>query len=387
MRTRKRQFAVAQEATPGTVETFASTDVLVRIRDGDTIEPDYERFETEEVQGYSSHRPGLIGRRVLNFGVSYFLRGSTAAATAAAVSPMLEAAMLLESAVKSIAVGTITGGPYQNGETVTGAPSTATGRVFRNTSTTPLRYVPLTGTMASGDTITGAVSGASSTASAGPVDAGFLFEPTDSSFGGSETKHHVSAKLLQDGFHWTARGCLADLTMNFRNGHPCIVNQRFTGAYSSHGDQALYSISAYPEETVAPPRFLNVGLKLGAYSPTDVIEFTFEVPTNPEAREDANNSSGDGVLYADYQKDIPRIRFEPAMVLAATKDFFDDLADGTTFAMEWVLTGTTGNTWTFYADEAQLISVGAGDRRNLAVAPIEIGLFGSMNNEFVIWQH
>lgn len=387
MRTRRRQFAAKVEGTPGTAETLAASDVLVRIRDGDTIEPDFERFETQEVQAYSSHRPGLIGRKLLGFGVSYLLRGAADVVTAPAVETLWEAAMLLGSAVKSIAVGTITGGPYQDGETITGSPSSATGRVFRNTSTTPLRYIPLTGTFASGDTITGGTSGASSTSSAAPADAGRVFEPTDSDFGGGDSKHHVTAELLQDGFYWKARGALADLTLEFRNGHPAICRQRFMGAFSTHGDKTLYAVSAYPEETISPPRFLAVGLKLGAYSPTDIVEMTLELPTNPEAREDANSSAGDGVLYADYQKDIPRVRFDPAMVKAATKDFFADLAAGATFAMEWVLTGGAGSTWTFYADEAQLISVGSGERRELATAPIEIGLFGNRNNEFVIWQH
>lgn len=387
MRTRNRQLAVKTETTPGTVETLSSSDVLCRIREGDAIEPDLERFETGEVQAYSSMRPGLVGRKMIAFAISYLLRGSAAIGTESAIAPLLAAAMLKKSTVQSIAIGSVTSGPFVDGETVTGGTSGATGRVFRNCSATPLLFIPISATFESGETITGGTSGASATSSAVPADAGFAYEPADSDFGAGASLHHVSARLFQDGFYWEGRGMLGNLVMNFRNGHPCIVNQRLVGAFNAHGDADPFSVSSYPEDAITPPRFLNASLKLGAYAPTDIIEATLTVETNPEPREDANDSSADGILFADYLKAYPVFRFEPAMVKKATKDYFGDLAAAGTFAMEWVLTGSTGSNWTFYADEAQFINVGAGDRRGLAIAPLEIGLFGTRNNEFVIYQH
>jgi len=387
VRTRNRQLAVKTETTPGSIETLTSADVVCLIREGDAIEPDLERYETGEVQPYSSQRPGLVGRRMLGLAVSYILRGSAALATPTTVHPLLTAAMLTKSTVKSIAIGTITGGPFVDGETITGGTSAATGRVFRACSATPLRYIVLTGTFVTSEVITGGTSTAHATSSAGPTDGGFAYEPADSTFSGAASKHHVSARLFEDGFFWEGRGMLSNLILNFRNGHPVQVSQRLVGSFNAKGDANPFTLTTYPEQAVTPPRFLNTSLKFGAYSPTDIVEMTMTVETNPEAREDANSTAGDGVLYADYLKAYPVLRVEPAMVTAATYDYFGTLIAGTTFAVTWKLTGSAGSNWDFFADEAQLISVGAGDRRGLAVAPIEIGLFGIRNNEFAIWQH
>lgn len=387
MRDRNKQLAVKQEATPGTVETLALADVLCRIRDPDTIEPDHERIDTEEVSPYSSHRPDLIGRKLLALPVSYILRGSADLTAAVAISPLLESALFKESKVDEIAY-TGGSGTFLDGETVTGGTSGATGRVFRDSSSSPLRFVSISGTFQDAETITGEDSGASATSSGAPTDGGWIWEPTDSDFEAGSSKHHVSARLFKSGFYWEGRGMLSNLVLNFRNGHPVIVNQRLLGAFNAHGDASPFDVEDYPGDSVTPPRFLNTSLKLGAYSPRDIIEATLTVETAPEVREDANDDSADGVLFADYLKDAPILRLEPAMVLKATKDFFGDLQDGTTFAVEWQLTGAAaGSNWTFYADEAQLVSVGAGGRRGLAVAPLEIKLCGKKNNELVIWQH
>jgi hypothetical protein len=61
-----------------------------------------------------------------------------------------------------ILVGTITGGPYEIGETVTGGTSSATGTVAW-TATGLLELVNVTGTFVAGETVTGGTSSASST--------------------------------------------------------------------------------------------------------------------------------------------------------------------------------------------------------------------------------
>jgi hypothetical protein len=389
MRTSKRQFAAKVETTPGTAETITSSEVLVRIRDGDTIEPNFEAIDSQEVQATSSKRPNLIGRRTLGFKVSYLLRGPGGLSTDPAAKPLLEASMLKGYDLQKISIGAITTGPFVDGETITGGTSAATGRVFRNTANgaSEIKYFALTNTFQSGEVITGGTSTATATTSSTPSANGMVFQPADSDFGVSDSKHHVTAKLLQDGYQWTARGCLADLTMQFRNGHPCTISQSFLGAYSSSGDEALLTLATYPEESVAAPRFLNASLKFGVYSPSDVVDFSLEYPISPEAREDANDSAGDGVRFADYQREHPRLRLDPAMVSAATYNYFSTMFAGTTFAMEWVLGSTSGSTWTFYADTAQFVNLGAGARRNLATVPLEIILCGTNNNELYIWQH
>lgn len=364
-----------------------SGDILVQIEDGAQPTWDFERIQNEAVQSTSSRRPGLTGRRLASLSFSYWLRGSNSISTGAIATQLFESAMLKPSQVKQVSTGTITGGPFQNGETITGGTSGATGRVFRNRSASPVLYIPITGTFVSAETITGGTSGATATTSSTPSDQGYVYEPTDSEFEGSESKHHVSFKLLQAGFFWEGRGCLSDLNFEFRNGHPARIRQTLSGAYSSHGDQALYSNVTYPEASVTPPRFSNISLTLGAYAPRDIVDMTLTIPTDPQPREDANNTSDAGVLYADYLKTEPILSFDPAMVTAATKDYFTELKNAGTFAVTWKMTGAAGSNWDFFADEAQFLEVGSGDVRGIAHAPLRIGLYGTNNNEFAIWQH
>lgn len=389
MRINKREFAFKQEVTPGTAEALTSAEVLIRIEDSSTVEPDIEVIETNEVQASSSRRPNLTGRKILGIPINYILRGPNSLANAPAANRLFECAMLLATALKRVPIGAITTGPFQDGESFTAAPSAATGRVFRSTANgaTELKYFVLTGIVADNDVLTGAVSGATVTVSDPPTDYGRVYRFVDSDFGALDTRHHITAQYLLDGYQWTARGVLGDMTMNFRNGHPCRISQRLIGAFESHSDLALYGVSTYPEQSVAAPRFLGAELYLGSYKPTDIVEFSLELQTGAEAREDANSSSADGVLYADYQRAAPVARFDPAFVKAATKDWFGDLVAGSTFAMRWKLGSAAGMIWEFFADQAQLNTVGVGARGNLATAPLEIRLCGTNNDELFIWQH
>jgi len=389
MRPNRRQLATKTETTPGTAIAVAAADVLVRIRQDSAPSPEVDRIETEEVQATSSKRPPLIGTRRLPFNCSYLLRGPGSVSTAPAVKPLFEAGMLLQETVKKISIGAITGGPLKDGETITGGTSGGTGKVFRDTATgvTTLRYIPISGTLVSGETLTGGTSGATCSTSSTPSDDGKRYRLTDSSFSGGDSLHHVTGKYFLDGYAWTGRGCLGELSLDFKNGNPVVGRQAFQGGLEAVGDAALLVVPTYPEESIAAPRFNNAGLFLGSYAPTDLVEMTLQLPLGLFLREDANDDSADGILFADYNRGVPTITFEPAMVKAATFDYFTTLFNGTKFAMKWHAGTIAGSIWDFFADECQLHSGGASSREDLATIPIEIGLYGTDNNELFIWQH
>ena len=349
MRVNRREFAFEKESTPGTAETLDVSDLLVRIRDGDTLEPDFEEFDTEEVQGTSSKRPSLIGRRLFDANMSYILRGPGDQVTVPIIADLLEAAVMVREKVEAQDIGAVTGGPFVDGEALSFAPSGATATAFRDTANgaTEIKFVVLTGTPASGDAITGGTSGASATASSGPNDRGYKWQPTDSDYGAGDPLVHGTARLNQDGYQWTGRGCLANLSMLFANGKPATVTQRVLGALESFGDEALLLPATYPEQAIAAPRFLNAGLFLGTtFKPPDIVEMTLNFDNQPEAREDANDASVAGVRFADYDRAVPTLELEPAHVLAATNNWFQELQDGVVFPVTWDLGATDGSRWT-----------------------------------------
>lgn len=387
MRPNRRQVAIKRETTAGVYDAPAEADVLVKIREDTTINPSSEQIDTEEVQGSSSKSPHLIGRKEFGLDMSYLLRGAADMATDPAAAVLLGMAMFRVRPVQTIAIGAITG-TFEDGEVVqSDGAGTPTGEVFRDQSGTPgtFRYVPLTGAFATAETLTGLTSGATASTSGAPVDDGRQFTLVDTDF--STNNHLCSIDYLLDGWRLAGRGCLSDLTLEFRNGHPCIVRQSILGAYQAHSDQALYALAAgYPEEAIAAPRFLKATLTLGAYQPTDLTEFSINFPQGIFLREDANDANSDaGVKHADYNRDAPVITFAPAMVKKATYDYLQTLFDGTVFAATWRLGSTAGGPlWTFYADSCQLQSAGISSREDLATVPLEMRISGKNNRDVVI---
>jgi len=381
------ELAVEQEATPGTAETIVQADVLSRIRNGFTIEPDAEQIDPDEIQATSSSRPLTIGRKLISIGASYQLRGPGDLTTNPTIADKWEAAMFDGLEAETIPIGAITSGPFLAGEIITGATSAATGIILQQTATsaTSLPYAVLTGVFQA-EVIDGGESGAQCTSSGPPVAGGYAFRPADSDFDGA-AKYHCTAQLRRNGFQWTARGALATLRFPFRNGQPCFVEQTFTGALTSRGTQALFGVTTYPEESVAVPRFLNAGIVIGSYSPSGVLDFDLTINNTYEPNEDANDSSADGVKWMDYDKDRPTITLDPDQVPTATYDYFTTFLDGTPFYLEWTLGSAAGAKWTFACREAQFQQVSAGERANRPRFPLTIALNGNDNNELLIWQH
>src|ERR1041385_73305 len=419
------QLAVQTQVDPLSEATISSSDIRVRLREGDTPEVTCDFQDSQEMQEFSSTRPQKTG--IVRFGASasWILRpsdppgvpcdfqdsqemqefsstrpqktgivrfGASASwilrpsATPASVvlpsSPLLKMGLLLEEAVREIAIGAVAGGPYQDGETITGGTSGATGKVFRPASATPLRYVPVTGTFQTGEVVTGGTSGATSTTSGSPSSKGFKYSLTDSDFVGSgQSKHHATVEYLRGGYCWRGKGVLGELSLEFKNMLPGVAKSQMTGILAPPLDKPLYSIAAYPDEGIAEPRFVGAQLKMGGYSPTDIVDFSLTLPLGLEVREDANTASG--ILYTDYLRrgSPPIVTFEPAMVTKATFDFFGLYSSGATFAMSWSL----GSAFDFFADECQFVNAGVGNRRSLATVPIQIRLCGKKNNEIQIW--
>lgn len=380
------QLAAKKEAVPGTAETPTSAEVLVRLREGDSPDIAVDWMETQEIQESSSTRPSMAGPARFGANVSWILRPSgVPASTPPSCGLLLEMGLLKQEAVKQQPIGTVTGGPFQDGELITGVTSGKIARVFRPTSATPIKYTDVSGAagFTNGETVNGGTSGASAAfTSATVTQRGYKYQLTDSDFvGGLDSKHHATVEFLRGGYQWLGRGCLGEIGFEFKNLLPAVVKSAIKGILQSTADKALYSLASYPGDGIAEPRFVNASLTIGGYSPTDLVEMNLAIPLGIELREDANIASG--VRFVDYDRrgSPPILTFEPAMVSKATYDLFASLSGGATFAMTWML----GTAFQFFADECQMVSVGIGSRRSLATTPIQVRLCGRRNNDLQIW--
>jgi len=381
-----RQLACKKEATPGTVEaSIAAADITFKVTDDSRVNVRGEPIETGEVQANSSSRPVAIGSKIFEAEARAILRAHVTPLTAAPyTNPLFEMAMFVRRQIKQITIGAVTGGPFKNNEIIRVA-GVDRGVVFRDTSATPLKYYVIAGAIANLDVITGATSGATATASGAPIDQGQLYMLSDSDFEvGIDTLHHYTIESVNGKFFKKGRGCLGQMSMEFRVGDYCKLRSQILGAWESQGDRTPYTVT-YAEDGagVVTPKFTQATLFLEAYQPTDIVDFGLSIPLGLELRLDANHAAEGGVRLADYQRqnDPPIVTFDPAMVGATTYDFYTKYKAETTFAMRWQL----GTKFFFYADECQFVDVGEESRRSLQTVPLQVRLCGKTNNELQIY--
>jgi len=179
---RRHQLFAAVESQPGvavaSIRAVANADLLV-IDPVMTFEPEiFERanFNRESmsplqpltgiVTGSCSFQTELSGR---------------AAGNAPGWAPLLRACGFYQATSRRVAIGAISGGPFYHGETVTsdgaGAP---TGTVIHQTfdGATTLMYEALTGTIGTGEGLTGGTSGATATTSGASAADGYAWWPS-----------------------------------------------------------------------------------------------------------------------------------------------------------------------------------------------------------------
>lgn len=379
------QFAIEQEATPGTAETLVYGDCLVRVREGFAVVPEQELIDLQELQDTSTTTAGVVAAKTVQFNISYILRAPGSTATNPAITDLLNAAMLWGGEMETASIGAVSNGPFLAGERVD-FPS-AYGYILEDIAdgASSMTYLLVTGTVSDAQGVTGEKSQATATLSSAPSGVGYGFRPADWSSG---TGYHATCEGLIDGYYWQGRGCLADLQMEFNNGGPCIVTQNFTGALSAQGDKSMYSVHSYPEASVAVPKFLNAQITFDSYNPTGIVSVTLNYPTNPAVIYDANDSSGDGAIYADYNRELPTITMEVDQVATGTYDWFSTLQGGDTkhFSMTHGY-NNSGAMWEIVAPHAQVRSIRPGSRDpQRATFEVELGLTGDDNNELFLFQ-
>ena len=258
----KRQLVGKIESVVGAVETLAAVDAKCLVFDPKIV------FEPDRLD--QTRNPLSLSRRAkrtgsvpgtATFGID--MCGSGVLGTAPQWAKYLKGCGFAESNLKSIAIGAITGGPFQHGETITGGTSNATGRVVIDTltGTSPLLYVILTGTFQTAEVITGGTSTAHATSSGAPAAAGLEYRLTSVeasmpslTIGGYFNESTGAVRKL-------LRGCRGTVDFDWKAGKPTRMNFSFKGLKDSVADIAL--LTGVTPETTKGPLFANAALTLG----------------------------------------------------------------------------------------------------------------------------
>lgn len=331
------------EAVEGTAETLTAAECAILCYDT-KFTPNVSLYKRTPHRASLTPLVGIPGRYLGKIAFKSEFKGSGAIGTAPEWDVYARACGLAKSTISTIAIGAITGGPFQAGETVNFVGSGAVGRVVGDhvTGTTPLRYVVVSGVAAAADVATGATSGATATTS-GAVSAsqGFEYQPS------STSQPSITIALWQDGVRHTLVGARGTVKMTHKVGEPVMFEWEFTGAWTGTTDEAR-PVPTYSE--VDPAAWRAVSFVQGAYSA--VLEsLTVDLGNDLVPRPSANAATGIASILLPGRS--PTAEIDPEMALVADYDFMGLLRAGTTARLAYGFGTGTGKRLTFGAPRAQ----------------------------------
>jgi len=383
---RQTQVLGQVETISGTAETLTSVDGGVRVFTSPEVSLD---FPLEDLP-YARNTMTALGKLVTTKAMGIAFR-SPVNTPDTITSEDLEQDAYLQACGHSIedlygiGIGAIGSGPFTRGETVTDE-SAATGRVLRSTATGEswLYYDPISGTLSTGETLTGSSSGATATSSSGGTAHGYIGKPV------SNDQKTITMRKEEDGFQWTIAGAMSNFNLSAENSKPAYFDFAFAGPYVSHGAQAMTTGIDY--ETEKPPKFQGAGLTISSVASTSLVvkSVAFDQNSAPVKREDANTATtGIISMYKASRGDGPKLTISLEMPPAATLDILQNLIAETTAAIKFNVGTTKGKAFMFFADYAQVESISYTDTdgiRTIDVVYVCVGSATSGDDEYeMIW--
>lgn len=377
MLSRLRNIAAKAETTEGTVESLAASNGKTFVYN-QKFNTEPELFPRNLDRSTFAKQPHVVGKKPASVSFEFELKGSGSASTAPDWVKFIKACGCGVNALKSINIGSITGGPFVHGETITGGTSAATGRVIKKTTNgaSAVLFVLLTGTFQSGEVITGSASGATATTSSTASTVGNAIEPITSGM------DSLTIGAYQDAIRKIGKGMRGNTRLMFANSQPVMAACEFMGVESSITDNSFFA-SVTPETTI-PPAFNGATLTIDSVS-VKISQLEVNLQNKITMRDDVTDSAG--LLSAIITGRDTVATMDPEMVAVASHDFFGKLLAGSLMELSIAWGASSGNRFEFYAPAVQYSKVGDGDRDGIMTADCELNLTGSLipgNDDFVL---
>jgi hypothetical protein len=369
MLSRRRQIAVKTEAQEGVAEAVSAVDAKLLVYDP-KASFDTEMFERNPARRSFSPLGKIPGKRPAGLSYRLELRGSGSAAVLPEWAKVFGACGLEAGELKSMGIGAVTGGPFLHTEFISGGTSGAVGLVVIKTAngSPSMYFVPITGTFQSGETITGASSGATSVISSAPVSAGFILHPV------SDEIPSVTQGLYEDGMRKLIKGSRGKAKISLKSGEPVMADFEFQGVEAGVTDEAMLEDIAH--ETTKPPVFLNALFTVDGFA-ARIEAMELDLANTLVSRDDVNDAKGIlsfAITSRNYQGS-----FNPEMVKAVEHDFHTKMFSGQEMTVDFTVGSVAGNKFRFYIPRAQYVKVEDEERDGLQLAKCSFSLNGSMD--------
>ena len=275
------------------------------------------------------------------------------------------------------------GGPFHHGEIISGSASSATGRIVvpAKDGDSYIYFEVLTGTFTASDTITGSSSTGDVDANSGPVVHGYSVKPISSCF------EVATVEYQEDGFAWSARSAMCNITAELACNRPGFFNFEFQGPRLTNGDKSFTTGVVRGQED--PPILKTADLAFDAASTNFKPVFTtvnIDFGNNVVMRQNGNASDDTGFETARITAREPKLTISLEHELAATFDFFSKLDAGTKTAMQFHDGTSENKQFWFFADELEFQAMPPGDADGVRTLDIEAMLTGNAASADDEWQ-
>ena len=248
---------------------------------------------------------------------------------------LLQSCAMARTDIESLAIGVVTGA-FERGEVVTGGTSAATATVIAELPGT-LLIEAITGTFDAAEVLTGGTSAATVSTTAIAVT-GYQYMPMSD----PDAMKTMTSIYYMDGHKHVLTGCRADFSMSIPVGQPGTLTFNQQGRFAIPVEEAMPTPTL---NTALPPLAVEMGLKVGGYSPMGVNEMTLAMANKMTKDEDMNAVDGLAGYYISGR--------QPVGTLNPKSDSLDNFNPW----QEW----KTGN----MAMLSCVIGAAAGDRKSV----------------------
>lgn len=365
---RQAQCLAEIETTAGTMETLVAADNQGRISTESSVEVNYALEPRDIARSSLTPLGDLSGEKSMTFTIKSEINPSDTVTDALENADLIQACGHTITDLKGITIGAVTDGPFTRGETVTDV-SGATARVVVQCAngTTTLLHDPISGTLASGEVLTGSSSAATATTSSTPSNSGHLITPI------SDSMKTASVELQKDGFAWSAAGCMGNMTGTFESSKKGYWTFTMQGPKNDAADKAMTSGLSYQTEQPAVLQGASLTVNDVAVVARSI---TFDEGAQVVLRPDMNVATT-GIISAYISKREPTVTMSFEHIASATLDIFGLMAAGTKMAIEFQLGTATGKTVHCFFDYAQITNIALGDNDGILTVDVTFKLTGA----------
>lgn len=379
----RRKVFLGAIQTGETIEILDATDGGLLIKEAATSSLVLVNNDRSDVaRDTLSNLSNVMGSKAAEISVEGELIPSGDVGVAPSVDTILRVCGMEKNTIQSIAIGAVTGGPFQRGEVVSNG-SGASGIALQHTADGDdvilLRVVA--GTFTTGNTLTGATSGAEATASAGPVAGGFEYKPR------SKGMEWGTFSLWEDDYQKTIHSAMGTISFNFEASLIGSFSATLTGPITYDETTDQWGDGSMPNPTFScelPAVLHDAKLRVsdvdGTNAVTTLVGQTVVIDAGNEValRRDMNDATG--LKGAHIPKRVPTATIGVEYLTDSQYPIYEKLFNNDDSEISFRLgDGTAGRTIEFYG-KVNYNEVGVGDENGLATEEISCSLVDNCNS-------